>query len=104
MILLCYASVTSAQQPTRAQEALLVFLTSRSSMQTAWLGPAVSYQCRPRRDAQVKLLQIKEILERLFGKIIVTIFHLDTFASKITANTVSYFMSSLRQPGTSDID
>ena len=67
------------------------------------LGPTVSYQCRPRRDAQVKLLQIKEILGRMFGKIIVPIFHLDTFASKITASTVSYFISSLRQPGISDI-
>lgn len=48
--------------------------------------------------------QIKEILRRMFGKINVPVFHLDIFASKMTANTVSYFMSSLEQLGTSDID
>ena len=104
VIPLCCSSVTSAQQPMRTQETVLTFPTLRRSMQIAWLGPTVSYQCRPRRDAQFRLLQIKEILGRMFGKIIVLIFHLDTFASKITTNTVSYFISSLRQPGTLDID
>lgn len=32
-------------------------------MQTAWLDPAVNYQHRPEEMLQVKLLQIKEILE-----------------------------------------
>ena len=112
MIKFCHSAFTSAQQPTRALKALLAFLPWRrfNANCKAWSHS----QCRPKRDAQVRLLtrkgnysfslKLKKISGRMFGKIIVPVFHLDTFASKMTANTVSYFMFTLEQLGTSDID
>lgn len=77
----CYASVTLLNSPWEHRSfACIPDIEKLHANRVAWSCSELSAQTT--RDAQVKLLQIKEILERVFGKIIVTIFHLDTFASK----------------------
>ena len=107
VIKFCYSKLPSAQQfrepkaclPSGFQKLHAIYQAWSHSPQSVWTQEAL---VRPetRKRSECSSFKLKKILGMVFRKIMISVLHLDIFASIITPNTVSYFISVRRQLGT----